>query len=91
MFGSIGMTELLTILLLVLILFGPKRIPELARSLGKGLNELRRAAEDVKNELDLNDIDKQPELLSKPLENQVAWGGETLDKKETEANNARTN
>ncbi|MCA9744143.1 twin-arginine translocase TatA/TatE family subunit [candidate division KSB1 bacterium] len=91
MFGSIGMTELLTILLLVLILFGPKRIPELARSLGKGLNELRRAAEDVKNELDLNDIDKQPERLSKPLENQVAWGGETPDKKETEANNARTN
>jgi len=65
MFGSIGMTELLTILLLVLILFGPKRIPELARSLGKGLNELKRAAEDVKQELELDDFD-HPSKLKKP-------------------------
>jgi TatA/E family protein of Tat protein translocase len=65
MFGSIGMTELLTILLLVLILFGPKRIPELARSLGKSLNELKRAAEDVKHELELDDYDK-PDQLDKP-------------------------
>lgn len=57
MFGSIGMPELMVILLLVLILFGPKRIPELARGLGKGLNELRRAAEDVKQELELNEYD----------------------------------
>ena len=90
MFGSIGMTELLTIMLLVLILFGPKRIPELARSLGKSLNELKRAAEDVKHELDLDDIDK-PERLSKPVENQVAWGTENSEKKETEAKDARTN
>ncbi|MFQ5629252.1 MAG: twin-arginine translocase TatA/TatE family subunit [bacterium] len=65
MFGSIGMTELLTLLLLVLILFGPKRIPELARSLGKSLNELKRAAEDVKQELELDDFDK-PNKLKKP-------------------------
>jgi TatA/E family protein of Tat protein translocase len=65
MFGSIGMTELLTILLLVLILFGPKRIPELARSLGKSLNELKRAAEDVKHELELDDLDK-PGRSDKP-------------------------
>lgn len=65
MFGSIGMTELLTILMLVLILFGPKRIPELARSLGKSLNELKRAAEDVKHELELDDLDK-PSRLDKP-------------------------
>ena len=65
MFGSIGMTELLTILVLVLVLFGPKRIPELARGFGKALNELKRAAEDVKSELDLNDLDK-PMQFKKP-------------------------
>lgn len=54
---SIGMSELLTIMLIILILFGPKRIPELARSLGRSLNELRRAAEDVKHELELDDPD----------------------------------
>ena len=58
MFGSFGFSEILVIMLLALLLFGPKRLPELARSLGKGLNELRRAAEDVKSELDLSDIDK---------------------------------
>jgi TatA/E family protein of Tat protein translocase len=58
MFGSFGFSEILVIMLLALILFGPKRLPDLARSLGKGLNELRRAAEDVKSELDLSDIDK---------------------------------
>lgn len=55
MFGSIGMPELLVIMLLILILFGPKRIPELARALGRSLNELRRAAEDVKQELQIDD------------------------------------
>ncbi len=58
MFGSIGMSELLIIMLLVLLLFGPKRLPELARSLGKSLNELRRAAEDVKDELQMDDLDE---------------------------------
>lgn len=57
MFGSIGMSELLLIMLLVLLLFGPKRLPELARSLGRSLNELRRAAEDVKEELRIEEID----------------------------------
>ncbi|MDQ7052876.1 MAG: twin-arginine translocase TatA/TatE family subunit [candidate division KSB1 bacterium] len=57
MFGSIGMSELLVLMLLILLLFGPKRIPELARSLGKSLNELRRAAEDVKEELQIDELD----------------------------------
>jgi len=55
MFGAIGMPELLIIMALVLILFGPKRIPELSRGLGKGLQEIRKAAEEVKREFDLND------------------------------------
>ena len=42
MFGNIGMTEILIILLIVLILFGAKRIPEVAGSLGKGINEFKR-------------------------------------------------
>ena len=42
MFGNLGMTEILIILLIVLILFGAKRIPEVAGSLGKGINEFKR-------------------------------------------------
>ncbi len=58
MFGAIGTQELLVIFLVVLLLFGSKQLPELARNLGKGLREFRKAAEDVKRELDLDDIDR---------------------------------
>ena len=54
MFGQIGMSELLVILVIVLLVFGPKKIPELARNISRGLNEFRRAAEDVKEELTLD-------------------------------------
>ncbi len=53
MFG-IGMTELLVILVIGLLVLGPKRLPELARSLGRGLAEFRRASTDMRREfLDL--------------------------------------
>jgi Tat protein translocase TatB subunit len=49
MFG-IGMPELLLILALALIVLGPKKLPELARALGKGMAELRRATDELKDE-----------------------------------------
>ncbi|MFQ5648844.1 MAG: twin-arginine translocase TatA/TatE family subunit [bacterium] len=54
--GSIGMTELIFIFLVVLMLFGSKRLPELARGLGKGLREFKRAANELKRELDVQPI-----------------------------------
>jgi Tat protein translocase TatB subunit len=48
MFG-IGMSELLVILALALIIIGPKRLPDIAHALGKGLAEFKRATEDLKN------------------------------------------
>ncbi|MCP4244045.1 MAG: twin-arginine translocase TatA/TatE family subunit [Myxococcota bacterium] len=49
MFG-IGMTELLLIFALALLVLGPKRLPDLARSLGRGLAEFRRASTDLRRE-----------------------------------------
>ncbi len=57
MFENIGMGELLIILVVVLILFGGKKIPEIARNLGKGISEFKKGVNDLKNEISINDED----------------------------------
>ena len=52
MFGSIGMPELVIILVIALIVFGPRKLPELGRSLGKSIGEFRKASNDLKHTLD---------------------------------------
>lgn len=52
MFPSLGMGELLIIGLVALIVFGPRKLPELGRSLGKTLQEFRRASNELKHTLD---------------------------------------
>ncbi len=51
MFGSIGPMELLVIFLIILLVFGADRLPELARGLGKGMREFKKATEDLKEEI----------------------------------------
>ena len=51
MFG-IGFQEMLIILVVVLIFFGPKRLPDLAKSLGKGIAEFKKASEDIRKGID---------------------------------------
>jgi sec-independent protein translocase protein TatB len=86
MFG-IGMSELLIILGLALILIGPKKLPELARSLGKTLGELRRATDDLKETIaeEIEPIREEipdKEELKKALEKNLL--GEDEEKKDTE-------
>ena len=52
MFGSIGMPELVIILMIALIIFGPRKLPELGRSLGRSLDEFKRASNELRNTLD---------------------------------------
>ena len=52
MFGSLGVPELLLIFGVILIVFGPRRIPEIGRTLGKALGEFRKATDDLKNTID---------------------------------------
>ena len=67
MFG-IGMTEMIVILVIALVVLGPKRLPELARTLGKSLAELRRASTDLRREFQdvANDTRIDPPTLAKP-------------------------
>jgi TatA/E family protein of Tat protein translocase len=48
--GSLGMPEILIILVIALIVFGPRKLPELGKSLGKSLAQFRRASEDFKRQ-----------------------------------------
>ena len=52
MFGSIGMPELVIILVIALIIFGPRKLPELGRSLGKSIGEFRRASNELRSTLE---------------------------------------
>ena len=52
MIGGMGAQELLLIFLVVLLLFGAKRIPDIAHGIGKGMREFKRAVQDTKQELE---------------------------------------
>ncbi|MGZ5448599.1 MAG: twin-arginine translocase TatA/TatE family subunit [Thermoanaerobaculia bacterium] len=52
MFGSLGVPELLLIFAVILIVFGPRRIPEIGRTLGKAMGEFRKATDDLKNTIE---------------------------------------
>tara|TARA_R110000868_G_scaffold304437_19_gene565346 strand:+ start:1919 stop:2134 length:216 start_codon:yes stop_codon:yes gene_type:complete len=52
MFNGIGTTEIIIVAIFVLVFFGAKRIPELAKGLGQGIKEFRQASKDIKKEIE---------------------------------------
>ncbi|MDQ4141657.1 MAG: twin-arginine translocase TatA/TatE family subunit [Bacteroidota bacterium] len=50
--GGLGTSEVMVIMLVILLLFGAKRIPELAKGLGKGIREFKDATKEIKNEVE---------------------------------------
>ena len=91
MFG-IGMPELLLILALALIVLGPKKLPELARALGKGMAEFRRATDELKDEFrqlendppesSAHATEKDDPLLAKQAEPSAAPAAPTTEPRE---------
>ncbi len=59
MFGGIGAQEVILIFLVVLLLFGAKRIPEIASGLGKGLKEFKKAMRETQEEIEKVDEEKK--------------------------------
>jgi sec-independent protein translocase protein TatA len=60
--GTIGVPELIVIFVIALIVFGPKKLPELGKSLGKGLSEFRKASNDLRStiEEEVRAIESEP-------------------------------
>ena len=58
--GNIGTTELILILLVVLVFFGSKKIPELAQGIGKGIREFKKATREVDDDEDSKKIEQKP-------------------------------
>ncbi|HEX8100653.1 MAG TPA: twin-arginine translocase TatA/TatE family subunit [Actinomycetota bacterium] len=57
---NIGPTELIVILIIALLVFGPKRLPEVGRSIGRSLREFRRASDEIRGELEQGLNDDEP-------------------------------
>ncbi len=85
MFGKIGLPELVLILAIALIIFGPRKLPEIGKSIGKGLREFRQATSEAKKSVSLDESyeeeleEKNPENKKKesPIEEIGEDGGET--------------
>jgi sec-independent protein translocase protein TatA len=76
MFGSIGMPELILIFVVALLVFGPKKLPELGKSLGKGLAEFKKASEDLKRTIE--DEIEQGKQEAEAVKKEVAGVQSTL-------------
>ena len=66
--GTIGVPELIVIFVIALIVFGPKKLPELGKSLGKGLSEFRKASNDLRStiEEEVRAIESEPSTPTHP-------------------------
>lgn len=84
--GNLGMTEILMILVLALIIFGPRKLPELGRTLGQSLAHFRRASEDFKRQWE-DEVDLEQRQLTSPpapVEHASEAAQETAQQEETD-------
>ena len=66
----IGPMELIIILVIALVVFGPKRLPDMGRSLGKAIREFRNAGKEIQNDI-VESIDKDDQDTTKPANKRV--------------------
>lgn len=83
---DLGIQELIVIFIVALLVFGPKKLPELGRTLGKGVAELKRAMHGVKEQMDaeLHDIKQPISLEADVYKSEQKTENEKTDAAETE-------
>jgi sec-independent protein translocase protein TatA len=77
--GSIGMQEIIIIFILALIIFGPRKLPELGKTIGKGLAEFKKASNELKQTWEEEvQLDKEKESLSEIIKDSTIKPSEIL-------------
>ncbi len=71
MFGSIGPMELILIFVIALLVFGPKKLPEVGRSIGKALKEFKRTSDEIKGKIEEEIEASEIKDLGKDIETEV--------------------
>lgn len=67
MFGSIGFTELMVLFVIALLIFGPRKLPEIARSVGQAMREFKKAGEEVTRSIE-EPVDELRERLQQTID-----------------------
>lgn len=75
---NIGTPELILILVIALVVFGPKRLPEIGRTIGKSLREFRRASQDLRDEFQFS-LDDDPPVTPPPTPTAAELNGDTTE------------
>lgn len=79
---DIGLQELVIIFVVALLVFGPKRLPEVGRTMGKWIGELRKTIYDAKMQMESEFEDVQKETQEKPAKEEISGGQTPLDKQD---------
>ncbi len=82
MFGSIGFQELLIIFTIALLIFGPKKLPEVGRSIGKAMREFRRTSDEIKGKIEEELQAEEFRDIKKDIEQTVDIASGSLKEKE---------
>lgn len=72
MFGKIGLQELILILALALIIFGPRKLPDIGRSIGQGLREFKKATTEIQKSVSIDETEEEKDNIQSspaPAEN----------------------
>lgn len=62
-FGSLGIWEILIILVVILLIFGPRRLPEMAKGIGQSVREFRKGIRDMKDDISSDDTPKKATVV----------------------------
>ncbi len=81
-----GITELVLILAIALIIFGPRKLPEIGRSIGRGIREFRSATTDVKKSISLDEDEDEGDRASSKAEEETASQGTSAEESVVQGN-----